>query len=114
MTSLVVMGQGYVGLPLAMRAVEVGHSVIGYDPDPKRAKRLASSDSYVEDVSNEEIAAALATGRYKPTDRIEDLAGFDVALITVPTPLTEGIPDLSFVEAAAHTLGAHLSPGSCV
>jgi len=114
MSTLVVMGQGYVGLPLAIRAVEVGHSVVGFDTDAKRAKRLASSDSYVEDVSNDQITAALATGRYRPTDRLEDLAGFEFALITVPTPLKEGVPDLSYVEEAAHILGEHLSQGACV
>lgn len=114
MSSVVVMGQGYVGLPLSMRAVEAGHGVVGYDTDPKRAKRLAAADSYVEDVSNEDVAAALGTGRYRPTDREGDLAGFDVGLITVPTPLRDGVPDLSHVEEAARMLGSYLQRGSCV
>jgi UDP-N-acetyl-D-glucosamine dehydrogenase len=84
LSSVVVVGQGYVGLPLAMRAVEVGHKVVGYDTETRRVKRLAAGDSYVEDVSNEQIVAALGTGRYQPTDRAEDLDGFEVALITVP------------------------------
>ena len=49
---VVVIGQGYVGLPLAMRAVEVGFDVVGFEIDEKRVKRLAEGDSYVEDISS--------------------------------------------------------------
>jgi len=113
-SSLVVMGQGYAGLPVSMRAVEVGYTVVGFDPDTRRVKRLLSGDSYVEDISSEVLSAALATGRYLPTDREEDCEGFDVALITVPTPLSEGLPDLSYVEEAARTVGRYLRSGACV
>lgn len=109
-----VVGQGYVGLPLAMRAVEVGYRVVGYDVDTRRVKRLTIADSYVEDVASETITSALDTGRYVPTDEIEDCANFDVAVITVPTPLREGLPDLSYVEEAARSLGRYVKPGSCV
>src|SRR3712207_1997934 len=98
---LLVVGQGYVGLPLAMRAVEVGHDVVGYDLDESRMKRLAAGESYVEDVPDEQLAAALASGRYRAASEAKACAGFDVAIITVPTPLREGIPDLSFIESAA-------------
>ena len=108
------MGQGYVGLPLAMRAVEVGHTVVGHDTDEIRVKRLASADSYVADVSSEVLAAALASGRYHPTTEPRDCAGFDVALVSVPTPMKDGNPDLSFVEAAASTLARYVRPGSTV
>ena len=111
---LAVMGQGYVGLPLAMRAVEVGHDVVGFDPDTGRVKRLAAGESYVEDIATEELAAALASGRYTPSDDPADLAGFDVAVITVPTPLREGAPDLSYIESATQMLGAHLRAGATV
>ena len=111
---LAVMGQGYVGLPLAMRAVEVGHDVVGFDPDTGRVKRLAAGESYVEDIPTEELAAALASGRYLPSDDPADLAGFDVAVITVPTPLREGAPDLSYIESATQMLAAHLRAGATV
>ena len=67
---LVVVGQGYVGLPLAMRAVEVGSR----RRRARRRRRAGSSgsaagESYVEDVSDDACAAALATGRYRPTHR---------------------------------------------
>jgi UDP-N-acetyl-D-mannosaminuronate dehydrogenase len=60
---VVVVGQGYVGLPVAMRAVEVGHDVVGIEVDEGRVKRLAAAESYVEDVSSAQLASALASGR---------------------------------------------------
>ena len=113
-SSVVVMGQGYAGLPVSMRAVEAGYRVVGYDTDVRRVKRLLSGDSYVEDVTSEELSAALATGRFSPTDRAEDCRGFDFALITVPTPLSEGLPDLSYIEDAASTIARYLERGACV
>jgi nucleotide sugar dehydrogenase len=110
---VVVVGQGYVGLPVAMRAAEVGFGVTGYELDTTRLAALREGRSYVEDVPSERIAAALAVG-YRATDRVEDLAGFDVAVISVPTPLREGTPDLSYVEAAGATLARALSPGALV
>ena len=116
MTSLrvVVVGQGYVGLPLAMRAVEVGHDVVGLEVDDARAKRLQSGESFVEDISDEEMSGALATGRYRATTSHADAADFDVAVITVPTPLREGAPDLSYIETAARDLAPMLRPGATV
>jgi UDP-N-acetyl-D-glucosamine dehydrogenase len=111
---VVVVGQGYVGLPLAMRAVEVGHDVVGLEVDTVRVKRLAAGESYVEDVPDEVVAAALASGRYRPSADPADLSGFDVAVITVPTPLRDGAPDLSHIEVSAQTLAPHLRPGATV
>jgi UDP-N-acetyl-D-glucosamine dehydrogenase len=111
---VVVIGQGYVGLPLAMRAVEVGHQVIGYDTDTNRVKLLNSGESYVEDVPPDVLAAALRSRRYSVSNEARTCAGFDVAVITVPTPLTDGNPDLSFVESAARTLGRYVRPDAAV
>ena len=110
---VVVVGQGYVGLPVAMRSVEAGFRVTGYELDPTRLAALRAGRSYVEDVPSERIAAALRAG-YVATDQVEDLAGFDIAVISVPTPLRDGAPDLSFVESAAATLARALSPGALV
>ncbi len=111
---VVVVGQGYVGLPLALRAVEVGFDVVGFEVDAQRVKWLAAAESYVEDVGNDSLAAALATGRYRPSSDRQDAAGFSVAVITVPTPLSEGKPDMSFIEEAARMLAPHVRPGSTV
>ncbi|HEV7896219.1 MAG TPA: nucleotide sugar dehydrogenase [Planosporangium sp.] len=111
---VVVVGQGYVGLPLAVRAAEVGHRVIGYDVDVNRIKSLIAGESYVEDVSTASLAGALEGGGYLPSADERDLAGFDIAMITVPTPLRDGVPDLSHIEAASRTLARHLRKGAAV
>ncbi|WP_407841388.1 nucleotide sugar dehydrogenase [Streptomyces sp. DSM 116496] len=111
---IVVAGQGYVGLPLAVRAAEVGHRVVGYDVDPHRVKQLAAGHSYVEDVPGSRLRAVLDSGAYAATADTSALAGFDVAVITVPTPLREGVPDLTYIESCARTLGEHLRPGATV
>ena len=111
---LVVVGQGYVGLPLALRAAEVGYEVVGFDLDVDRIKRLADGDSYIEDITDERLRAALDSGRYLPSLDAADMAGFDIAVIDVPTPLEEGNPNLRYVEEAAATLAVHLRPGATV
>ncbi|SCL35464.1 UDP-N-acetyl-D-glucosamine dehydrogenase [Micromonospora nigra] len=111
---LVVIGQGYVGLPLAMRAVEAGLDVIGLDVDADRVKRLASGDSFVEDIPADRLGRALSSGRYHPSTEYADAGGFDICVITVPTPLRDGTPDLSFVEQAGVGIGPYLRPGCTV
>ncbi|WBB68983.1 nucleotide sugar dehydrogenase [Micromonospora sp. WMMD812] len=111
---LVVIGQGYVGLPLAMRAVEAGLDVVGLDVDADRVKRLASGESFVEDIPADRLGRALGSGRYLPTTEYTDAAGFDICVITVPTPLRDGTPDLSFVEQAGHAIGPYVRPGCAV
>ncbi|MFI1680503.1 nucleotide sugar dehydrogenase [Streptomyces sp. NPDC020607] len=111
---VVVVGQGYVGLPLAVGAVEAGHTVVGYDVDAGRIARLRAGDSYVEDVDAGRLAKALESGAYRPTTDAAELAGFDVAVVTVPTPLLDDVPDLTCIEEAALTLAAHLRPGALI
>jgi UDP-N-acetyl-D-glucosamine dehydrogenase len=109
-----LLGQGQVGLILALRAAEVGHSVVGFDVDEDLVKHLAAGEPQTSDVSPDQLKALLATGRYVPTIRIDDCAGFDVAVIAVPTPLREGAPDLSHIETAAVAVAPHVRPGSTV
>jgi UDP-N-acetyl-D-glucosamine dehydrogenase len=111
---VVIVGQGYVGLPLAMRAVEVGFDVVGFDHDHDRIKRLSGGESHVEDVSDAAVRDALATGRYRPSYDAQDCEGFEVAVIDVPTPLAEGNPNLTYVESAARMLAAAMRPGCTV
>ncbi|MET0148109.1 MAG: hypothetical protein ABW310_03060 [Acidimicrobiales bacterium] len=114
MAELIVVGQGYVGLPVAIRACEAGFDVVGIDVDLDRVKRIAAGDSPVEDISDERLVAALDTGRYRPSTDTADCAGFRDAIISVPTPLRDGNPDLSYIEAAAEALAPHLTRGACV
>jgi UDP-N-acetyl-D-glucosamine dehydrogenase len=114
MKTVVVAGLGYVGLPLAMRAAAAGHQVTGYDVDGGRVKLLAAGESYIEDVPPAELAAVLEAGTFAPTSEARACAGFDTAVITVPTPLRDGQPDLAYLEAATRTLARYLRPGATV
>lgn len=110
---VLIVGQGYVGLPVAMRAVEMGFPVVGLELNPERVAALRSARSYVTDVSDDELTRALQRG-YLPTADPSEAGPFDVAVITVPTPLHEGQPDLSYVEAATETLARRLRLGALV
>lgn len=109
-----VLGQGYVGLPVAVRAVLAGYDVVGFEVDPAKVDALNSGRSHVEDITDAQMVDILATGRYRATKDPGDLAQFDVAVISVPTPMGEGVPDLSFIESAAATLAPHITAGSTV
>jgi UDP-N-acetyl-D-glucosamine dehydrogenase len=109
-----VVGQGYVGLPLAVRAAQVEHDVVAYDVDETRVKRLLSGQSYIEDISDADLGAVLEAGTLHPSCEARACAGFDVAVVAVPTPLRDGAPDLRYIEQAAHTLARFLRPGATV
>jgi len=113
-TTVVVVGLGYVGLPLAMRAAQVGHQVIGYDVNEDRVKLLAAGESYVEDVPSAELQQVLDSGRFQPSTDGRACAGFDIAVVAAPTPLRDGLPDLTYLEDASRTLARYLRPGATV
>jgi UDP-N-acetyl-D-glucosamine dehydrogenase len=107
---VVIIGLGYVGLPIAVRAAEAGHQVVGVDVSPDLVKRLSRCESHVEDVSNSRLGVALSYGlsvRDAATERLE--SGFDIALITVPTPVDEyKRPDLSYITSATEWLAERM------
>jgi UDP-N-acetyl-D-glucosamine dehydrogenase len=111
--TIVVLGQGYVGLVLAMRASEAGFMVIAVEPDPARAAALTKGSSYVGDVPDEVLQAALDCG-CRAVLTAEDIPPFDVAVIAVPTPLLEGRPDLGAIEEAGRWVGPALHAGALV
>jgi UDP-N-acetyl-D-glucosamine dehydrogenase len=111
---LAVIGQGYVGLPLAMLAVDAGYEVVGIDLDPSRVDRLRGGESYVDDVDDSQLQEGLASGRYMVSTDYADAARFKVAVITVPTPLRDRSPDLSFVTSAARQLARYVTRGCVV
>lgn len=111
---IVVVGQGYVGLPVAVAAAEAGFSVVGFDLDAERVSGIAAGHSPTDDISDERLAAVLGSGAYRATVDPDDLAGFDVAVVSVPTPLADGAPDLRHIESSARTLAPHLRRGACV
>ncbi|PYM54299.1 MAG: hypothetical protein DMD79_24835, partial [Candidatus Rokuibacteriota bacterium] len=96
-----IIGQGYVGLPLAVEFAKAGFSVTGLDTDLDRVTALATGRSYVPDVSSERLQAVLRAGRYHATTEPAVLAESDAVLICVPTPLGKSKdPDISYVVAA--------------
>ena len=111
---VVVLGQGHAGLPLAVAAAWAGHQVVGYDVDLDRVERLRAGEPVIGDVSPDVLAAVTRGGSYTATADPAACAGFDVAVITVPTPLRDGRPDLSHIEAAAGVVARHLRPGATV
>lgn len=113
-TKVAVIGQGYVGLPVAMEAARAGFAVLGFDVDQKKIDGLRLGRSHIEDISDDDVAAMLECGRYTPTQNPDDLRGFDVAVISVPTPLRDGQPDMSYIESAIALITPHLRKGSTV
>ena len=110
---VVVVGLGYVGLPLAVRASESGHEVVGVDSDEVRVRALQSGRSYVGDIPNERLESARGRG-FTAVTNAQSLRSWDVAIIAVPTPLLNGEPDMSFVTLACVALAQTLSPGGCI
>ena len=101
-----VVGLGYVGLPLAVESANSALKVIGYDVNSDRVKEINNGNSPIEDISNNELKKALNT--FQATDDPSLLSKCQHIVISVPTPLTDYQPDLSYVEAAAKTVGENL------
>lgn len=108
-----VIGQGYVGLPVAVRATAVGFKVYGVERDQSRLAALRSCHSFVEDVTDEELEEAVGRG-YEAVPSLRDIQSPDIFVISVPTPLRDGLPDLGFIREAAEDVGSVLTPGACV
>ena len=85
-----IVGLGYVGLPLAVAFAEAGHEVVGVDTDARLVEGLSRSQSHIEDVSSERLAAV--ADRFHSTTRYADLAKEEAVVIAVPTPLTRNAP----------------------
>ena len=111
---VVVVGQGYVGLPLAVAASRSGCCVVGVDLDPVRVENLNTGRSPVGDVSDEDLAFALASGRYSASTEFRSAKDADVVVLCVPTPYHNDAPDLSHIERAAREVGECLSAGALV
>ena len=106
-----VVGLGYVGLPLLVAIHQAGFRVIGVDSDHAKIADLRAGNSYVVDVTASELAT-MEQVRFDHDPAALDSA--DVVLLCLPTPLTDGAPDLSMVGAAAQAVADHLHPGMLV
>ena len=114
LSSLTVVGLGYVGLPLANEACQFGLRVAGLDTDPSVVSGLLGGESHIDDIDPSGIAEMLIAGFVATTDPA-CIGDSDVIVICVPTPLDgDGTPDLGAVEAASATVAKHLRSGSLV
>lgn len=113
-STVVVVGQGYVGLPLSLGAVGAGHKVFGLEANSSIADALARGESHIDDIPDSALEGALAAG-YVPTTDPSVINSADVVVVCVPTPLSpDGGPDLTAVESSASMIGKHLSPDTLV
>ena len=111
---LVVVGLGYVGLPLAQEAVRSGLSVVGLDVDPERVATLAAGRSPITDLTDDDLRTML-DARFRVTSDRRWLGRTDVVVVCVPTPLREDrTPELSAVRDAMTAVAEHLQPGTLV
>ena len=109
MQKLVVVGQGYVGLPLSQGATHAGLQVTGLELNKSVVENLNNGISHVDDISNEDLAVLLAKG-YRASNDPSVIADADVVVLCVPTPLGEaGSPDLGAVIGATKTIRDNLS-----
>ena len=101
-----VVGLGYVGLPLAVEASLQDLNVVGYDINSERVEMINNGMSPIEDISTEELSSALKN--FHSTIDSKELSDCKNVVISVPTPLTDYQPDLSYVIDAAKTVGKNL------
>lgn len=110
-----VIGLGYVGLPLAVRAAGLGFPVIGFDVSGAKVAQINRGESYIGDVPSEQLAPLTRRGALLATTDAARMAECDLLVICVPTPLNATRdPDLSFIESAATMIAASLRPGQLV
>jgi UDP-N-acetyl-D-glucosamine dehydrogenase len=110
-----IIGQGYVGLPLAIAASKVGFTVNGIDIDQIKISDLNKGISPIEDISNSEMKSAITSGYYKASSETYIDPSMEIICICVPTPLgSNHQPDLEILKAATTDVGKNLKPGMLV
>jgi len=108
--TLAIIGQGYVGLPLAMAAVDAGWTVFGVDNFEAKVAQINSGSSPVEDISDIQLQAAITKGSYKATTDFSIVANSSVITICVPTPLDDmRQPDITLLRSAARDIAPFVS-----
>jgi UDP-N-acetyl-D-glucosamine dehydrogenase len=115
MSTVAIVGAGYVGVPLADVFADAGHSVLLVDVVAERVERLNRGDSYIEDVPSDVLKAHVDAGRLEATTDYDRLRDADAILIALPTPLSDQRePDLTILLAAAEEIAPRLREGQLV
>ena len=113
--SIGIIGQGYVGLPLALTFVDKGFRVLGFDVDAEKVAALNRGECYIRHVDSVRVKRARESTRFEATADFTRLHEPDAILICVPTPLTtQKEPDLTYVRQTAETIRLHLRRGQLV
>ena len=104
-----IIGQGYVGLTISAFAAK-HHQVIGFDLNSSIVAQLNKGNSHIEGVNSEYIKQAIYLGNYKATSEGSEIAGSEIVVIAVPTPLdTNRKPDLTFIDSACKVIAENLT-----
>jgi UDP-N-acetyl-D-glucosamine dehydrogenase len=112
---VVVIGIGYVGLPLVVEFAKAGFHVTGYDKDERKVTLLKKGESYIEDIPTAVLAPLVAAGRLTASTDESVIASADAVIVCVPTPLNKTKePDISFIVSATDAIARHLHPGMAV
>jgi len=112
---VVVVGLGYVGLPLAETFAWGEFPVVGFDVDPEKVRKLRLGQSYIGHIHSERISELIKSDRFDATTDPRCFESADVIIICVPTPLTEARePDLSYIVNTGKVLSKHLRKGQLV
>ena len=109
MKKVAIIGQGYVGLTISAFAAK-SYQVTGFDNSRRVVDQLNQGISHIEGVKSADIKAAISAGNYRATTNGADIAGADIVVIAVPTPLDKDRkPDLTFIESACKTIAENIS-----
>ena len=108
-----VIGLGYVGLPLAIQATDSNLKVFGYDINEERISDYNLGNSSIEDITDGELQESLDKGLFLSSDA-KYLSESETIVISVPTPLTDYQPDLSYVKSAAETIAKHIEKNQII
>jgi UDP-N-acetyl-D-glucosamine dehydrogenase len=110
-----IIGQGYVGLTIAVGAADAGHSVVGFDVNDGLVAQLNSGKSHIEGIGDSDLAGFIPAGSYVASSDPSVLDGCEVIVIAVPTPLdADRHPDLSYVHAASDLISQHVKSPTLV
>ena len=108
---IVVIGLGYVGLPVAVSLSKHYGAIIGFDINSKRVSELCKGIDITNEVTNDE----LQTQNLLITDKVEDIKDATFYIVTVPTPINELLqPDLSALESACEIISPTLKKNDLV
>lgn len=114
-SKIAIVGQGYVGLPLAIAAAEAGYITLGIDLDLEKVKIINAGKSTIEDISHSRVKKQIESGNYSISNDFSHAKDCNIIVICVPTPLnSEHLPDLSHILQSASEISKYLTPETLV